>query len=246
MKRLSRTLLSTTIIESRKRLNLTQKALADAVPMNRALISRLETMDYEPSFEQLGRLGDILHFDPATMFVDDRSESLQKVSPKNIVVAGTGYVGLSLAVLLAQHNHVTAVDIIPEKVDKLNAYQSPIQDEYIETYLSEAKNHKRTLNLHAVLNTQEATPSNPAYTAYQTADFVIIATPTNYDPHKNFFDTSAVESVIELVLAANAGTPENQQPIMVIKSTIPVGYTRHIREKYHTQIIIVSPEFLRD
>ncbi len=246
MKRLSRTLLSTTIIESRKRLNLTQKALADAVPMNRALISRLETMDYEPSFEQLGRLGDILHFDPATMFVDDRSESLQKVSPKNIVVAGTGYVGLSLAVLLAQHNHVTAVDIIPEKVDKLNAYQSPIQDEYIETYLSEAKNHKRTLNLHAVLNTQEATPSNPAYTAYQTADFVIIATPTNYDPHKNFFDTSAVESVIELVLAANAGTPENQQPIMVIKSTIPVGYTRHIREKYHTKNIIFSPEFLRE
>ena len=149
----------------------------------------------------------------------------------NIAVAGTGYVGLSLAVLLSQHNHVTAVDIIPEKVEKLNNYVSPIQDEYIEKYLTEAKAGTRTLNLTATLD---------AETAYRKAEFVIIAAPTNYDPQKNFFDCSAVESVIELVMNVN---PE---AIMVIKSTIPVGYTKSIREKYNCDRIIFSPEFLRE
>ena len=149
----------------------------------------------------------------------------------NIAVAGTGYVGLSLAVLLSQHNHVVAVDIIPEKVDKINAFISPIQDEYIEKYLSEAKNGSRNLDLTATLD---------AASAYKDADYVIIAAPTNYNPEKNFFDCSAVESVIELVLSSS------DTATMVIKSTIPVGYTERIRKKYKTGRIIFSPELLRE
>ena len=148
-----------------------------------------------------------------------------------IAVAGTGYVGLSLAVLLAQHNDVIAVDIIPEKVEKLNNYISPIQDEYIEKYLAEAKSGERHLQLQATTD---------AANAYHDADYVIIAAPTNYDPQKNFFDCSAVESVIELVLESS------KNAVMVIKSTIPVGYTERVREKYHTDRIIFSPEFLRE
>lgn len=145
---------------------------------------------------------------------------------RKIAVAGTGYVGLSLAVLLAQNNEVTAVDIVPAKVDLINNRKSPIQDEYIEKYLSE-----KELNLKATVDGAEA---------YKTAEFVIIAAPTNYDSKKNFFDTSAVEAVIELVISVN---PE---AIMVIKSTIPVGYTESVRAKYHTDKIIFSPEFLRE
>lgn len=145
---------------------------------------------------------------------------------RKIAVAGTGYVGLSLAVLLSQKNQVTAVDIIPEKVEMLNHRKSPIQDEYIEKYLAE-----KELNLTATLDGAEA---------YKDAEFVIIAAPTNYDSKKNFFDTSAVESVIELVMKVN---PE---AIMVIKSTIPVGYTESVRKKYNTDKVIFSPEFLRE
>ncbi len=147
----------------------------------------------------------------------------------NIAVAGTGYVGLSLAVLLSQHNHVTAVDIVPEKVEKLNQWQSPIQDDYIEKYLAE--HEERKLDLKATTD---------GASAYADADYVIIAAPTNYDPQKNFFDCSAVESVIELVLQSS------QTAVMVIKSTIPVGYTSRIREKYATDRILFSPEFLRE
>ena len=145
---------------------------------------------------------------------------------RKIAVAGTGYVGLSLAVLLAQHNHVTAVDIIPEKVELINNKKSPIQDDYIEKYLAE-----KELDLTATLDGEAA---------YKDAEFVIIAAPTNYDSKKNFFDTSAVEAVIELVMKVN---PE---AIMVIKSTIPVGYTKSVRDKYNTDKIIFSPEFLRE
>ena len=148
-----------------------------------------------------------------------------------IAVAGTGYVGLSLAVLLAQHNEVTAVDIVPEKVEKLNSFISPIQDDYIEKYLAEAKEGKRTLDL-------KATTDGAA--AYKDADYVIIAAPTNYDPQRNFFDCSAVESVIDLVLKSS------DHAMMVIKSTIPVGYTVRTREKFNTDRIIFSPEFLRE
>lgn len=143
--------------------------------------------------------------------------------PINIAVAGTGYVGLSIAVLLAQHNHVVAVDILSEKVDLINQKQSPIQDEYIEKYLAE-----KELDLTSTLDGK---------TAYENADFVIIATPTNYDSQKNHFDTSAVESVIDLVLSVNS------HAIIIIKSTVPVGYTESIREKYHTTNIMFSPDY---
>ena len=143
-----------------------------------------------------------------------------------IAVAGTGYVGLSIATLLAQHHKVTAVDIIPEKVEKINNRISPIQDEYIEKYFAE-----KELNLTATLD---------GASAYKDADFVVIAAPTNYDSKKNFFDTSAVEAVIKLVIEYNPDA------IMVIKSTIPVGYTASIREKFHCDNIIFSPEFLRE
>mgnify|MGYP004533842037 CR=1 FL=1 len=143
-----------------------------------------------------------------------------------IAVAGTGYVGLSIATLLSQHHQVTAVDIVPEKVDVINSKKSPIQDDYIEKYLAE-----KELNLTATLDGESA---------YKDADFVVIAAPTNYDSKKNFFDTSAVEAVIELVLKVN---PE---AVMVIKSTIPVGYTESVRKKYNTKNIIFSPEFLRE
>ena len=143
-----------------------------------------------------------------------------------IAVAGTGYVGLSIATLLAQHNAVTAVDIVPEKVDLINRRKSPIQDEYIEKYLAE-----KELDLTATLD---------AEAAYKDADIVVIATPTNYDSKKNFFDTSAVEAVIKLVIQYNPDA------VMVIKSTIPVGFTASVREKYHCDNILFSPEFLRE
>lgn len=159
------------------------------------------------------------------------------MSKINVAIAGTGYVGLSLAVLLSQHNHVTAVDIIPEKVEKINNRISPIQDDYIEKYLSE-----KPLDLEAVLNTGDDTCDNPAVKAYSAADFIVIAAPTNYDPQKNFFDTSAVESVIEMVLKAVKDSAS--KPLMIIKSTVPVGYTQSVREKYGIDNIIFSPEFL--
>lgn len=148
-----------------------------------------------------------------------------------IAVAGTGYVGLSLAVLLSQHHEVTAVDIVPEKVEKLNNRISPIQDEYIEKFLAADKSGERKLNF---------TATTDAEAAYSDADYVIIATPTNYDSKKNFFDTSAVEAVIQLVIQYN---PE---AVMIIKSTIPVGFTASVREKYHCDNILFSPEFLRE
>ena len=143
-----------------------------------------------------------------------------------IAVAGTGYVGLSIATLLSQHHQVTAVDLVPEKIDLINHHKSPIRDDYIEKYLAEKK-----LHLHATTDGDAA---------YRNADFVVIAVPTNYDPRKNFFDTSAVESVIRQVMAVN------QDAVMVIKSTVPVGYTKSVREKFHCRNILFSPEFLRE
>ena len=143
-----------------------------------------------------------------------------------ITIAGTGYVGLSMATLLAQHHSVVAVDVVPEKVDMINRRQSPIQDEYIEKFFNE-----KDLDLVATLD---------ADTAYRSAEFVVIATPTNYDPRKNFFDTSAVEAVIQKVQKVNPSA------IMVVKSTVPVGFTRSVREKYNSQNILFSPEFLRE
>lgn len=185
-------------------------------------------MESMPSIEQLEILSEVLDINITDLFVeqDTQIEADNNNKKYNIAVAGTGYVGLSLAILLAQHNHVTAVDIIPEKIEMLNKHISPIKDEYIERYLTEKK-----LDLNATLDAKEA---------YKNADFVIIAAPTNYDSKMNHFDCSAVESVIELVLKVNPDA------MMVIKSTIPVGYTETIRRKYNTTNIIFSPEFLRE
>lgn len=226
MKKLSQSLLADLVATKRKEQNMTQQALADATGINRALISRLEKEDFLPSIPQLEALCEALGFEPDEVFVDNTNNKFASPAPLNIAVAGTGYVGLSIATLLAQHNHVTAVDIIPEKVDLINNKKSPIQDDYIEKYLA-----GKELDLTATLDGEEA---------YKNADFVVIAAPTNYDSKKNYFDTSAVEAVIELVLKVNPDA------IMVIKSTIPVGYTDSVRKKYNTSNIIFSPEFLRE
>ena len=228
MKKISYTKMADTIIAQRKELKFTQAQLAEMTGINRGMISRIEGLDYIPSIDQLHAIAEALHFEVIDLFEEIRPEDDKLVLHRqyNIAVAGTGYVGLSIATLLAQHNHVTAVDIIPEKVDLINNRKSPIQDDYIERYLAEKK-----LDLTATLDGEEA---------YKNADFIVIAAPTNYDSKKNFFDCSAVETVIELVLKANPDAT------MIIKSTIPVGYTASIRKKYHTENIIFSPEFLRE
>lgn len=226
MKKLSQTLLASTVMNARKHKNMTQQELADLTGINRAMISRLESNDYMPSITQLEQLGEVLEFEPFELFVNAKENKHTQTESLNIAVAGTGYVGLSIATLLAQTNHVVAVDIIQEKVDMINNRKSPIQDDYIEEYLATKK-----LDLVATMDAKEA---------YKNADFVVIAAPTNYDSQKNYFDTSAVENVIELVLEVNPNT------IMVIKSTIPVGYTESVRKKYNTSNIIFSPEFLRE
>lgn len=228
MKKLSMDKLVNTVINERKAKGLTQVQLAEATGINRAMIGRLENSDYIPSIDQLQRLGENLGFEVTDLFVEEEETPKDMVLDKKyrIAVAGTGYVGLSIATLLAQHNHVTAVDIIPEKVELINNKKSPIQDEYIEKYLAE-----KELDLTATLDGEAA---------YKDADFIIIAAPTNYDSKKNFFDCSAVEAVIELVLKVNPDA------MMIIKSTIPVGYTTSVRAKYNTKNIIFSPEFLRE
>ena len=228
MKKLNIKKMADTIIAKRKEKKITQAQLAEMTGINRGMISRLEGCDYTPSIDQLEAIGEVLGFEVVDLFEEEKQAATIKSPDRkyNIAVAGTGYVGLSIATLLSQHNHVTAVDIIPEKVDLINHRKSPIQDDYIEKYLAE-----KDLDLTATLDGEEA---------YRHADFVVIAAPTNYDSKKNFFDCSAVEAVIELVLKVNPDAT------MIIKSTIPVGYTASVREKYHTKNIIFSPEFLRE
>lgn len=226
MKKLSTAILAEIVETKRKAAKMTQAQLAEKTGINRAQLSRLEQEDYYPSIPQLEALGEALDFDLDDVFINTASKKIESPSPLNIAVAGTGYVGLSIATLLAQHNHVTAVDVIPEKVEMLNNRKSPIQDDYIEKYLAE-----KDLDLTATLD---------GAAAYKDADFVVIATPTNYDSKMNYFNTSLVEDVIKLVLSVN------QDAIMVIKSTIPVGFTKSVREKYNTKNIIFSPEFLRE
>ena len=221
MKKLSTSLLADLVMSKRKELKMTQQNLADATGINRALISRLEKEDFLPTIPQLEQLGETLGLEPDKVFVDNSTNKLPSPSPLNIAVAGTGYVGLSIATLLAQHKHVTAVDSIPEKVEMINNKKSPIQDDYIEKYLAE-----KELNLTATLDGE---------TAYKNADYVIIAAPTNYDSKKKYFDTSAVEAVIELVLKVNPDA------IMVIKSTIPVGYTESVRKSSSVLNSYVNP-----
>ena len=227
MKKLSQERMVTTILKRRKEKGFTQKDLSDRTGINRVMIGRLENKEYMPSIIQLEKLGEVLDFEVTDLFEEEpRKKEAKGHGPYNIAVAGTGYVGLSMAVLLSQHNHVTAVDIVEKKVEMINRRESPIQDEYIEKYLKE-----KDLDLKATKDGEKA---------YRDADFVIIAAPTNYDSNRNFFDCSAVESVISLVLKTNP------KATMVIKSTIPVGYTASVRKKFGTSNIIFSPEFLRE
>ena len=233
MKKISKKIVAETITAKRKEKKLSQAMLSEMTGINRSMIGRAENEEFMPSIEQLQTLGEVLGIEVTDIFVEEgttepaaAANHITVDKKYNIAVAGTGYVGLSLATLLAQHNHVTAVDIIPEKVELINNKKSPIQDDYLEKYLAE-----KDLDL---------TATTDGESAYKDAEFVIIAAPTNYDSKKNFFDCSAVETVIELVLKVNPDAT------MIIKSTIPVGYTKQVRSKYNTQNIIFSPEFLRE
>ena len=226
MKTFSSATLAKLILDYRKENKMSQENLATESGINRSILSKIEQEEHIPSITQIESLAKIISFDIADLFTETKEKKQKLDRSYNIAVAGTGYVGLSIATLLAQHNSVTAVDIVPEKVELINNKKSPIQDDYIEKYLAEKK-----LDL-------VATTDGDA--AYKKADFVVIAAPTNYDSEKNYFDTSAVESVIEQVLSVNRDT------IMVIKSTIPVGYTDSVRQKFNTENIIFSPEFLRE
>lgn len=249
MKKLSQKNLANLVSARRKEKGITQQQLADRTGINRAMLSHIESEEYIPSILQLQALGDELGFDLEDVFRKEAigeqaepegqeaadplfrarsyiAERRREQKPVRIAVAGTGYVGLSLATLLSQNNPVTAVDILPEKVEMINHRKSPIQDDYIEKYFAE-----KELKLTATTDGAEA---------YRNADFVIISTPTNYDSKKNYFDTSAVEAVIELVKSVNPDA------VMIIKSTIPVGYTSSVRKKYQTENILFSPEFLRE
>ena len=235
MKELSAELLASIVVSKRKEKKITQAALSKETCINRALISQLENKEFIPSANQLMALASVLDFNIESVFSEPKTETKKTSKSYKVAVAGTGYVGLSLAVLLAQHNEVTAVDIIKEKVDKLNNGISPIQDEYIERFLNEAADGKRSLNLTATTDGDKA---------YKNADFIIVAAPTNYDPQKNFFDCSAVEGVINQI--KNVTKRNKAKPTIVIKSTIPVGYTVHVRNKLNMDNIIFSPEFLRE
>ena len=228
MKKISLSKLSDTVKTNRTRLKITQKQLCELTGVNRAMISKLETGDYTPSIEQLEALGNVLKFEYCDLFEEEVTSVPEEnnIPKMKIAVAGTGYVGLSIATLLAQHHHVTAVDVIENKVKLINDKKSPIQDEYIEKYLSE-----KQLDLYATLDAEKA---------YKDAEYVVVAAPTNYDPQKNYFDTSAVETVIDLVLK------HNPDAWIIIKSTIPVGFTARIREEKKTNHILFSPEFLRE
>ena len=226
MKNFSISKLAETILTQRKLLGLTQQDLADMAGINRSMLCRLENQDYVPSLDQLTRLANALQFDVANVFIEYQTPVFNRVIPRNITVYGAGYVGLSIATLLARHHKVTLVDVIPEKVEKINRRISPIQDEYIEKHFAKAE-----LNLTATLDGKAAC---------KDAEFVVIAAPTNYDPKKNYFDTSAVETVIKTVL------DNNPDAMMIIKSTVPVGYTVSAREHFGTDNILFSPEFLRE
>jgi len=235
MQKLSAAALAKAVETRRKALKLTQQQLAKATGINRALLSRLESQDFTPSVDQLLALSDVLGFDVEDVLERPAPKPAAASRAYRIAVAGTGYVGLSLAVLLSQHNEVTAVDIVPEKMEKLNRFESPIQDEYIEKYLTEAKAGTRALHLKA---------TSDGASAYRDADFIVVAAPTNYDPKQNFFDCSAVEAVIRLAL--DSTKEREQKPTIVIKSTIPVGYTEHVRQLFQADNILFSPEFLRE
>ena len=224
MRNFSLSKLAENVLKHRKALNLTQQELADKAGINRSMLCRLENQDYVPSLDQLTRLANVLQFDVTSVFIEYSPPVFHHVVPRNITVYGAGHVGLSVATLLARHYQVTVVDIVQEKVDKINQRISPIQDEYVEKYFARAE-----LHMTATLDGE---------TACKEAEFVIIAVPTHYDPKKGFFDTSAVDEVIQTVIQSNP------KAMIVIRSTVPVGFTASVREKYHTENILFSPDFL--
>ena len=253
MKHLSTALLANTVTSLRKEKKIRQEELSKLTGINRTMIGRIEHEDYIPSLPQLEKLAEALGFEPTDMFIEDATaegaedqkaktkghqkdtlkakKNAAKTKRMKITVAGVGYVGLSLAVLLAQNHEVMAVTTTEKKAKNLNKFISPIQDDEIERFFREANNGERELHL---------TTTTDKKKAYKFADLVIIATPTNYDEVGQFFDTSAVEDVIECVMKYNP------KAMMVIKSTIPVGYTEHVKQKYGIKNIIFSPEFLRE
>lgn len=226
MKNFSISKLADTVLARRKLLGLTQQELADAAGINRSMLCRLENQDYIPSLDQLTRLANTLEFDVADVFIEYSAPVFRPVVPRNIAVYGAGFVGLSLATLLARHHRVTVADVVPEKVDMINRRISPVPDEYIERHFAKAD-----LDLTATLDGEAACKG---------AEFVVIAVPAGYDPKANRFNASAVDSVIRTVVSVNPDA------VMVIRSTVPVGYTRSVREKFRTENILFSPEFLRE
>ena len=228
MRHFSQVLLSKAVADTRKKKGMSQEELSEATGINRTMIGRIERQDYLPTIRQLESLIDVLGIDYDSILEEEpeAADRTPAMEPHRIAVAGTGYVGLSMAVLLSQHNHVVAVDIMQSKVDRINRHESPIVDKEIEDFLS-----TRTLDL---------TATTDGDSAYKDAEFVIISTPTNYDEKLNYFNTSSVESVIQQVIAVNPDA------IMIIKSTVPVGFTASVREKYCCDNILFSPEFLRE
>ena len=218
--------LAENVLTQRKKLGFTQQELADKAGINRSMLCRLENQEYMPSLDQLARLANALEFDVATVFIEYTKPVFKQIIPRNITVFGAGYVGLSIATMLARHHNITLVDIIPEKVEKINQHISPIKDEYIEKYFS-----RTDLHLTATLDKDSAC---------KEADFVIIAVPTGYDSQRGTFNTSAVENVIDTCLQTN---PDST---IIIKSNVPVGYSRSACSRFSTKRILFSPEFLHE
>ena len=236
MKKLSLSLLADTVLLRRKEKKLTQEHLSKLSGINRTLISRLESRDFVPSIEQLQALAGVLQFDPTDMFTESREDDAPDAAgPYRIAVAGVGYVGLSLAVLLSQHQIVTAVTRSREKADLINRFHSPIRDAEIERFFAEKRNGGRVLHL---------TATTDAAAAYSEADLIILAVPTDYDPKLDSFDCSAVRSVLQLIQSCTAS--REKKPTVVIRSTVPVGFTLRIREELGMENILFSPEFLRE
>lgn len=236
MKKFSKSLLANLVSCGRKANSISLPQLSNDTGIPLEQISLIEKEKYVPSIEQLEILAAEFGFNTTDLFVEkDCLNQIRIDRSYRIAVVGTGYVGLSLAVLLAQHNHVTAVDIVSEKVDKINNFISPIKDEYIDQYLADARSGLRTLNL---------TATTDGKSAYKDSDYIIIAVPSNYDTKMNHFDCSSVESVLKEI---NDATKERKaKPCIVIKSTVPVGYTAHIRKELNMDNILFSPEFLRE
>ena len=235
MRTLSLSLLAEAIVSRRKALHITQAQLAERTGINRSVLSRMENGTHKPSLDQLEALAGVLGIEVTELFAEQSGEPVKLDRQYKIAVAGVGYVGLSLAVLLSQHHEVTAVCTKEEKAAMINAWRSPIQDDYIEKYLAEAEAGKRRLQLHATTD---------GAAAYADADYIILAVPTNYDPRTNYFDCSAIETVLTLIQECTAGREE--KPVVIIKSTVPVGYTARTRELFHMDRLLFSPEFLRE